>query len=58
MPSTGVPLLPRDELLTTDEVERVAKLFVENGVTKIRLTGGEPTVRKDLVDVVGESRSS
>ncbi|GAA6013035.1 hypothetical protein JCM11491_000947 [Sporobolomyces phaffii] len=57
MPSTGVPLLPRDDLLTTDEVERVAKLFVENGVTKIRLTGGEPTVRKDLVDVVARISS-
>ncbi|GAA6034466.1 hypothetical protein JCM8097_002738 [Rhodosporidiobolus ruineniae] len=52
MPEQGVPLLPPDHLLTTDEVERVAKLFVQNGVTKIRLTGGEPTVRKDLVDVV------
>ena len=55
MPEQGVPLLPKDNLLTTDEVERVAKLFVAHGVTKIRLTGGEPTVRKDLVDVVGES---
>ncbi|GAA5961849.1 hypothetical protein JCM3765_004095 [Sporobolomyces pararoseus] len=52
MPEDGVPLLPKDNLLTTDEVERVAKLFVENGVRKIRLTGGEPTVRKDLIDVV------
>ncbi|GAA5929648.1 uncharacterized protein JCM15063_004211 [Sporobolomyces koalae] len=52
MPSTGVPLLPREEILTTDEIARLAKLFVEHGVTKIRLTGGEPTVRRDLVDVV------
>lgn len=54
MPSTGVPLLPQDDLLTTDEIERVAKLFISNGVKKIRLTGGEPTVRKDLIDVVCE----
>jgi len=52
MPSTGVPLLPKEDLLTTDEIERVAKLFISNGVKKIRLTGGEPTVRKDLIDVV------
>jgi molybdenum cofactor biosynthesis enzyme MoaA len=52
MPESGVPLLPRDDLLTSDEVERVARLFVANGVSKIRLTGGEPTVRKDLLDVV------
>lgn len=54
MPEQGVPLLPRENLLTTDEVERVARMFVGHGVSKIRLTGGEPTVRKDLVDVVGE----
>ncbi|GAA5879460.1 hypothetical protein JCM8547_008150 [Rhodosporidiobolus lusitaniae] len=52
MPENGVPLLPKDNLLATDEVERVARLFVQNGVSKIRLTGGEPTVRLDLVDVV------
>lgn len=54
MPEAGVPLLPRDDLLTTDEVERVARLFVANGVSKIRLTGGEPTVRKDLLEVVSK----
>lgn len=53
MPSSGVSLVPPDHLLTTPEIERVAKLFVANGVSKIRLTGGEPTVRKDLLDVVG-----
>ncbi|KAK4704194.1 GTP 3',8-cyclase, partial [Phenoliferia sp. Uapishka_3] len=52
MPEAGVPLLPPTHLLTTPEIERVAKLFVSEGVTKIRLTGGEPTVRKDLLDVV------
>jgi hypothetical protein len=55
MPSTGVPLLPPSHLLTTPEIERVARLFVANGVSKIRLTGGEPTVRKDLLEVVGAS---
>lgn len=55
MPEQGVPLLPKDDVLTTDEIERVAKMFVGQGVKKIRLTGGEPTVRKDLVDVVGQS---
>lgn len=53
MPETGVPLLPPTNLLTTPEIERVAQLFVSQGVNKIRLTGGEPTVRKDLLDVVG-----
>ncbi|KAH9837250.1 molybdenum cofactor biosynthesis prote [Rhodofomes roseus] len=52
MPSEGVELSPRDHILTDDEVIRLAKLFVRSGVTKIRLTGGEPTVRKGLGDIV------
>lgn len=40
--------LPKSELLTYEEIERLAKIFVEMGVEKIRLTGGEPLLRKDL----------
>ncbi|CAM3772984.1 GTP 3',8-cyclase MoaA [Mesobacillus thioparans] len=40
--------LPKSELLSYEEIERVAKLFIELGVEKIRLTGGEPLMRKDL----------
>ncbi|WP_080847308.1 GTP 3',8-cyclase MoaA [Cytobacillus gottheilii] len=40
--------LPRSELLTYEEIERLAKIFVDLGVEKIRLTGGEPLMRKDL----------
>lgn len=54
MPAEGVQLTQKQKLLTTDEVICLAKLFVKQGVTKIRLTGGEPTVRKDLVDIVGK----
>jgi GTP 3',8-cyclase len=42
------PFLPRQELLSFEEVERVARVFVDLGVEKIRLTGGEPLLRKDL----------
>ncbi|MEK5379651.1 MAG: GTP 3',8-cyclase MoaA [Niallia sp.] len=42
------PFLPPSELLTYDEIERIAKLFVQLGVGKIRLTGGEPLLRKNL----------
>lgn len=42
------PFLPPSELLTYDEIERIAKLFVQLGVEKIRLTGGEPLLRKNL----------
>ncbi|VDK79247.1 unnamed protein product, partial [Anisakis simplex] len=52
MPAEGVPLNPHANLLTTDEIIRLAEVFAANGVEKIRLTGGEPTLRKDLVDIV------
>ena len=41
--------LPRQQVLTLEEIERVAALFVANGVKKIRLTGGEPLVRQGIV---------
>jgi GTP 3',8-cyclase len=44
--------LERDELLTFEEIERVAKIFVAHGVTKIRLSGGEPLVRRHLERLV------
>ncbi|RDX51907.1 molybdenum cofactor biosynthesis prote [Lentinus brumalis] len=53
MPSEGIELSPPDHLLSDDEIIRLATLFVRNGVTKIRLTGGEPTVRKGIVEIVG-----
>ena len=53
MPEEGVELSPETDILTAAEIERLAALFVHEGVTKIRLTGGEPTVRKDLDDIVG-----
>jgi GTP 3',8-cyclase len=54
MPEEGVDLSPNSTLLTTSEVVRLAGLFVRAGVKKIRLTGGEPTVRKDVIEVVGK----
>lgn len=52
MPEAGVTLTPNQKLLTTDEVIQVASLFAKQGVRKIRLTGGEPTVRKDLEQII------
>ena len=49
MPEEGMQWLPRDEILTFEEIERIARLLVErHGVRSIRLTGGEPTVRAHL----------
>jgi cyclic pyranopterin phosphate synthase len=42
------PFLPRNELLTFEELERAARLFTHLGVSKVRLTGGEPLLRRDL----------
>ncbi|OCB85611.1 molybdenum cofactor biosynthesis prote [Sanghuangporus baumii] len=53
MPSEGTELTPSANILNDDEIIRLATLFVKNGVNKIRLTGGEPTVRKGIVDLVG-----
>ncbi|KAI8635080.1 molybdenum cofactor biosynthesis prote [Xylariaceae sp. FL1651] len=52
MPEQGVPLSPQRELLTTPEIVMLSSLFVSEGVTKIRLTGGEPTVRKDILPLM------
>jgi len=54
MPEEGVELAPKAHLLSDDEVIRLAEMFVKQGVTKIRLTGGEPTVRKGVVELVGK----
>ncbi|KAB2015264.1 hypothetical protein ES319_D08G013000v1 [Gossypium barbadense] len=51
MPAEGVDLTPSPKLLTHNEILRLANLFVTSGVDKIRLTGGEPTVRKDIHDI-------
>jgi cyclic pyranopterin phosphate synthase len=47
------PFLPREELLTFEEITRLVRIFVAHGVQKIRLTGGEPLVRPDLERLVG-----
>lgn len=49
MPSEGIQLTPTRDVLTTPEIILLSSLFVSQGVTKIRLTGGEPTVRRDIV---------
>jgi len=46
--------LPREELLDFDEIEKIAKSFADLGVRKIRLTGGEPLVRKNIEDLISK----
>jgi GTP 3',8-cyclase len=60
MPEEGVPQSPPANLLTTPEIYLLSSTFVSEGVTKIRLTGGEPTVRRDILPLmhkIGSLRS-
>src|SRR2546423_1730617 len=52
MPLQGLQFLPKPELLTAEEIERVVRAALHAGFTKFRLTGGEPTLRGDLVEIV------
>jgi molybdenum cofactor biosynthesis protein A len=52
MPAEGIALTPKAHLMTADEIVIIAKTFVKLGVTKIRLTGGEPLVRKDAKIII------
>lgn len=51
MPAEGVELTSKSHLLTTDEIIKLAEMFVKEGINKIRLTGGEPTVHKDIIEI-------
>src|SRR5215210_2871881 len=52
MPAEGLPWLERSEILTFEEIERLVSLFVSMGVADVRLTGGEPLVRKEFARLV------
>jgi GTP 3',8-cyclase len=52
MPAEGLPWLERSELLTFEEIERLVRLLVPLGIRSVRLTGGEPLVRRELPKLV------
>ncbi len=52
MPAQGIEWKEKQELLTFDEITRIARVFVNLGVDKIRITGGEPTVRRELETLI------
>jgi cyclic pyranopterin phosphate synthase len=52
MPAEGLDWLPKPEMLTDEEVVRLVRVMVGLGITSVRLTGGEPLLRRSLVDVV------
>ncbi|MGB3305666.1 MAG: GTP 3',8-cyclase MoaA [Thermomicrobiales bacterium] len=57
MPAIGMKFQPRDEMLTDEELIRLVGLFAQLGFKKFRLTGGEPTVRPHLVDLIREMKA-
>jgi GTP 3',8-cyclase len=52
MPAEGMPWIAREEILAFEEIERLVRLFVGMGVRDVRLTGGEPLVRRDFAALV------
>lgn len=52
MPEEGLPWVPEPNLMTFDEIERLVRLLVRLGITEVRLTGGEPTIRPKLPQLV------
>src|SRR6184192_2197838 len=52
MPEEGAPIVPKNEILTFEEISRLMRIAAELGVRKVRITGGEPLVRKDIVELV------
>lgn len=54
MPADGIALSPKASLMTAEEIFALAQTFVENGVDKIRLTGGEPLLRKDFPEIISK----
>jgi cyclic pyranopterin phosphate synthase len=52
MPEEGIPLISHNDILTYEEMLRIVRVFAAEGISKIRLTGGEPLVRKGIIDFV------
>ena len=58
MPEEGVPCVSHSDILTYDEIRRICRIGSELGITKIKLTGGEPLVRRGLPELVGMLKST
>src|SRR5438552_5837312 len=56
MPAEGLPWLKKAEILSYEEIERVVRVAINLGIEQIRLTGGEPLVRRDVPELVRQLR--
>ncbi len=54
MPEEGIQYLPKNELMTYEEMLRIMQVMVGMGIEKLRITGGEPFIRRDMMDLLGE----
>lgn len=54
MPEEGLQWLPKENLLSYEEIARLVRIFAGMGLRRVRLTGGEPTVRRDILELVRE----
>lgn len=52
MPADGIQLIPRERILSSEEIVEITRMAVGMGVTKVRITGGEPLVRHNIVELV------
>ena len=52
MPDEGIPKVRHEDILSVEEIGEIARVFVNLGVNKVRLTGGEPLVRRGIIDIV------
>ncbi|MFZ4463697.1 MAG: GTP 3',8-cyclase MoaA [Bacteroidales bacterium] len=57
MPAEGVPMMDHKDVLSFEEIVQVVRFAVKNGVSKVRITGGEPLVRKGIVSLVEQLAS-
>jgi len=56
MPAEGIPFLPHPEILRYEEIEHLIRIAAHLGITKVRLTGGEPLLRKGIIDFIRRVR--
>ncbi len=57
MPSEGIDFIPHEELLSLEEIFRLVRIMEGMGITKVRITGGEPLVRKNLIKLIRDINS-
>lgn len=58
MGNKNIQFLPKEEILTPDEIKKIVEVFTQLGINKIRITGGEPLVRRNFQEIIRKIRSA